>query len=360
MTETRETYLDPRVAAATPWGSLRVVVVDTETTRHDGEHYAVSLAAVTCRAGRVTGAWSSLVDPGVSIGGRYTNIHGIADEHVAGEPTFIELIGRLLDTLDAEEGETVVLAAHNIGFDVGVLRAEMDRAGAQLPDIPVLDTMSTLTRLAGVRPADRSLVALLEQLGMTNPSPHDALADAQATAVALVELLNRAAAAGHTDIHELLNATMKGATTATVKARASVRSDGEDRTRPLLEAHIPAHAHPLPEDPTAEEWSAWEADIRACALLRCARLADRVQADQSPSGELIARMVVAACSAPSCPSSNRSRTGRPPSPCTPPISSATRAWAGAPTRTCAPTAAPTSPVRSTCGGSPWFASASPP
>jgi len=198
--------IDDRVAVAALWGAVRIVVIDTETTLAPGggSLRAVSVAAVTCRLGTVRGKFQTLINPEVPIDPQSKRIHGITDEHLIGEPTFAEVAGLLVPLLTETDGERLVLAAHNVGFDVSVLRNELQRIGSDLPDIPVIDTMGKLAALVDVRPPTKSLASLLDTLGLSNNRPHDALADAVACAEALVELLNRAAVNGHTDFDELL------------------------------------------------------------------------------------------------------------------------------------------------------------
>ena len=224
MTDTT-TAVSSKVATTALWGGVRIVVIDFETTSVDGgPQRAVSVGAVTCRLGTVRGKWQTLINPEVPIAPGSRRIHGITDEHLVGEPTFVEVAPSLLGLLTPADGERLVVAGHNVAFDVSVLRHELGRIGKDLPDLAMLDTKGPLAALVSVRPPGGSLADLIGALGVINSKPHDALADATACAEALVELLARAAAAGHTNFDELLATVSPGASTRTVRPGVKLAS----------------------------------------------------------------------------------------------------------------------------------------
>ena len=131
-----------RLARARLWNGLRLLVLDVETAvGPDGQHRIVSIAAVTCRGGRQTGRWSrDFVNPGVPIDSVTGSVHLLTDADVKNAPSFAMIASDLAPLLRALPDETLVLVAHIATFDVPVLRAELERAGATMPDLPVLDT----------------------------------------------------------------------------------------------------------------------------------------------------------------------------------------------------------------------------
>ena len=268
-----------KAAITALWGGLRVVVIDLETTstQDGGPQRAVSVAAVTCRLGTVRGKWQTLVNPEIPVAPGSRRIHGITDEHLIGEPVFSEVATTIQALLTENDGERLVLAAHNIPFDVSVLRHEFQRLGLDLPDIQTIDTMGPLAGLVGVRPADRSLRGLLGALDLTNSREHDALADATACAEAVVELLNRAATQGHTDFEELLATISNGSSTHGITAGITL-DDSATQTVLLPQEHVSSHTSVLSRRAGAKMLEAWQGQVRECAKLRCRHLDDRVQA----------------------------------------------------------------------------------
>ncbi|WP_460363961.1 3'-5' exonuclease, partial [Actinocorallia lasiicapitis] len=104
-------------------------VVDVETTGLDpGRHdRVVEIGVVQLDpAGRETGSWGSLVNPGRDLGPQ--RIHRIVAADVRHAPAFAELAGTVADLLRGR-----IVAAHNLAFDAAFLAAEFRRAGTDVP-----------------------------------------------------------------------------------------------------------------------------------------------------------------------------------------------------------------------------------
>lgn len=269
------------------WTGLRVVSVDLETAgRKDYGTKIVSIGMVTCRAGRVVGRWSSLVNPGVPITRASTRIHGIRDEAVALEQGFPDLAATVMAALNPAPGERLVVVAHNAAFDIPVLRDELAHAGHFITDLPVLDTMGRLRAAAGVAPEGNSLASLLAELGITNAAPHDALADAVATAEAAIEMLARIAASGRTDIDQILR-DVEATTTLTQAAGGRPRDDGVVNAPVLSEEHLATHQLVLKPSHKPRTQQRWLDGLVECAGLRCSHAADKVATAQVPTADLV-------------------------------------------------------------------------
>lgn len=303
MTADTTTAVSNKVATTALWGGVRIVVLDFETTSVDGggPQRAVSVGAVTCRLGTIRGKWQTLINPEVPVAPGSGRIHGITDEHLVGEPTFAEVAPALLNLLAQADGERLVVAGHNVSFDVSVLRHELGRIGKDLPDLAMIDTRGPLAALVGVRPASGSLADLTAALGIINSKPHDALADATACAEALVELLARAAAAGHTNFDELLAAVSSGASTGSVRPGVKLASGAPGPELPTLPSdHLAGHATELSRRAGHKMLAAWETQVFECATLRCRHLDARV-ANAGPSERVrlahLERVLDARCAA---------------------------------------------------------------
>jgi DNA polymerase III epsilon subunit-like protein len=261
------------------WAGLRLVVIDIETCSppERGTHRVVSLAAVACHHAATRGSWSTYVNPQCPIDAGTQTVHGITDELVAVEPTFDVAAKRLVSALEPVNEERVVLVAHHVGNDVGVLRSEFDRVGLELPEVAVLDTMGRLPRHVGVRTSGGSLADLADTLGVINPRPHDALADAQTCAQIVVKLLDLAAARGIDDFDQLLDEVSGGATTATVRAKRSGKSSPASSRRSIDPEHIDTHLD-IPSGRVRDAGiHRWAAQVEQCCRLRCPGVVDRVE-----------------------------------------------------------------------------------
>jgi DNA polymerase III epsilon subunit-like protein len=263
----RAVTVAPAVAGSTsPTGPLNPV--------SGAQHRMASIALVDCRDGKPEEpGWFTLVNPGAPVDAKTGGIHGLTDTKLRTAPTFATVAPTILSKLQAAEGETVVLVAHNAGFDVGaVLRAELERMGRPLPEILVLDTAGRLAQLAGFAPLGNGLEHLLAELEIVNEAPHQALGDAMATARAACALLNAAAAKGSVDIDALLK---KAGAKLSGKIKASWPrswSTPAYSAPEIPEVHEVAH-FVLGPKPAADELGGWIAVADDCARFSCPELA---------------------------------------------------------------------------------------
>lgn len=153
-------------------------VLDFETTGlwPDRQHRVVELSVVHVdSAGRIEGAWETLVDPRHDVGsGR---LHGVAAEEFRAAPTFAEIAGDLVGLLGGR-----ILVVHNAGFELRFLAAELERLGHRLPIGPE-DLACTLRLSQHFLPeAGRSVADCLGAYDIDLDDRHESLADAVATA----------------------------------------------------------------------------------------------------------------------------------------------------------------------------------
>jgi DNA polymerase III subunit epsilon len=161
-------------------------VVDVETTGfRPGHARIVSVAALALSDdGNVENSLYSLLNPGVDPGP--THVHGLTAEMLAGQPTFADVVGPLVDVVRDR-----TLVAHNVGFDYAFLAAEAELVGAELPVDTVMCTVELARRLdLGVE--NLKLETLARHWGATQLKPHDALDDAMVLAQILKPALVRA------------------------------------------------------------------------------------------------------------------------------------------------------------------------
>ncbi len=178
---------------AVPLASLEAVALDTETTGLDpGKDRIVEVGAVAL-AGCVvdTGeAFDRMVNPDMPIPPSSTAIHGISDEDArsAGKA------GEVLPALTRWIGSRVVIG-YAIGFDLAMLKAEHDRHGlAWRPHRSLC--VRQLAALFAPGPADPSLDATAQWLGVRIDDRHRALGDARAAAAIYAALVPRLAEKG--------------------------------------------------------------------------------------------------------------------------------------------------------------------
>ena len=157
-------------------------IVDIETTGGSSRIEKITEIAIIQHDGeKITGEYSTLVNPERNIPYYITSLTGITNEMVEDAPRFFEVARTIVEMTD---GRTMV--AHNARFDYSFIRQEFGMLGYNFRR-PLLDTVSLSRKLL---PGHRSysLGNLCKDLGIEISGRHRASGDAMAT-VRLLELL---------------------------------------------------------------------------------------------------------------------------------------------------------------------------
>lgn len=183
--------------------SVRLAVVDVETSGlSPSEHHLLQVAVVVVDGtGRELVRWASDVRPPGGLLGRVgpRHIHGITRRRLWRAPQ----PGPVLDHLHQLLRDAVVVG-HNIAFDLAFIRQASSRAGVPMPSRPALCTLELSRSLDPERLRRHRLGDLCERYGIALDRPHDALADAQATASLLTVLLRELAVQRPADLVALV------------------------------------------------------------------------------------------------------------------------------------------------------------
>jgi len=148
-----------------------MVILDIETT--GGSHLfdrITEIALVRIENGEIVDTWQSLINPERSIPSSITVLTGISDAMVKDAPTFAEIAPTLYQYL-----EGLPLAAHNVRFDYGFLKAEYQRINATL----MLKTLCTVKLSRRMFPdyKGHGLDAIMRRHGLTTKARHRAMGD---------------------------------------------------------------------------------------------------------------------------------------------------------------------------------------
>ncbi|GGK63534.1 hypothetical protein Sme01_05740 [Sphaerisporangium melleum] len=169
-------------------GPAGYAVIDVETTglRPSWHDRIIEIGVVhTDLDGRVTGEWSTLVNPERDLGPQ--RIHGISAADVRHAPTFKEIAGTMTALLRGR-----VPVAHNLAFDTAFLEAEFSRVGVASPSLAVIG-VCTMTEAGRFLPhAPRNLAGCCAVADIPLDGHHDALIDARAAASLLRHYLGLA------------------------------------------------------------------------------------------------------------------------------------------------------------------------
>ncbi|PWJ48453.1 exonuclease, DNA polymerase III, epsilon subunit family [Quadrisphaera granulorum] len=247
-------------------GTAGFAVLDLETTGLSPRtERIVEVAVVHVSPEGVAGTeWSTLVYPGRPTVGA-THVHGIRPADVRNAPRFAQIASALVDVLAGR-----VLVAHNANFDVPFLRAEFERAGVTMPDVPRLCTL-TESRRHLPQLLRRKLADCCAAAGVRLTGAHSALGDARATAGLLACYLHAAGPGAHA---ELLDRATTTATAWPVIAASAHAPVLRRRAATASASPVPLSGSSLPGG------AAWRA--RAAQPARSARPAAPVR----PTAEL--------------------------------------------------------------------------
>ncbi len=167
---------------------MRFAVVDVETSGLSlRRHHVLQIGLVVVDgSGRVLDRWSSLVAPRRRWWFRVgpVGIHGIRRHMVLSAPPGEQVLRELTRRL-----EHAHFVAHNAAFDAEFLRKAGKTHGVVVAIDNPLCTLTMSRRLDPDRQLSHRLTDLCARYGIELVRPHDALADADATAAVLPHLL---------------------------------------------------------------------------------------------------------------------------------------------------------------------------
>lgn len=165
------------------------VVIDVETTGGKTDHDRITeIAAYKVQHGEIIDEFTSLVNPQRRIPYFIQKLTGISHDMVATAPLFSEIAGTLAEFI----GDSIFVA-HNVNFDYGFVRAELQRCGYGLQ----LPKFCTVVQMRRAYPGlnSYSLGQLAQHFEIPLHQHHRAAADARAT-VELLKLIQAKTAPG--------------------------------------------------------------------------------------------------------------------------------------------------------------------
>ena len=167
---------------------MREIIFDTETTGLDArEDRIIEIGGVELVNRFPTGrTFHRFINPqGRSIHAEALAVHGISEAQLVGKPTFGEISADFLEFIDGAK-----LVAHNAGFDIAFVNAELARLGhLSVEPGRVVDTLMLARRKHPMGP--NSLDALCRRYGIDNSrrTKHGALLDSELLAEVYIELV---------------------------------------------------------------------------------------------------------------------------------------------------------------------------
>lgn len=170
-----------------PLRDATYVVFDIETTGLSNQRdKIIEIAAYKIKGGVIGERFEILIDPEEPLSEFTKSLTNITDDMLVGQPKIEEALPKFLDFI-----KDAVLVAHNASFDVGFIIEKAKQLGLEVPDNPVIDTLS-LARYYYHKELKRfNLKAVTKLFKVNLDAHHRAISDAYATAeVFLIMLQN--------------------------------------------------------------------------------------------------------------------------------------------------------------------------
>lgn len=162
------------------WHRLPLASLDFETTGIDPlQDRVVSYGLLGDQGGESVG----LINPGMPIPPRSTDVHGITDEQVADAQPAAVGIAMIVDWVQAVIDRGVGLVVFNAPYDLTMLRREAERVGVHQPDwdrLLVVDPYVLDWGIERGRLGQSKLTNVCDYYGVKIDNAHDATCDARA------------------------------------------------------------------------------------------------------------------------------------------------------------------------------------
>lgn len=185
---------------------LTYTVFDTETTglepSNGDEIIQIGAARIVNNRLLRQETFDQIVDPEVPLKPESIPIHGITEDMVRGQPNIDVVLPAF-----HEFCEDTVLIAHNAAFDMRFLQLKEERTGIRFTQ-PVLDTL-LLSAVVHPNQESHKLDVILERLGISIESRHNALEDALATGEVFLKLVKLLEEMGIVTVRQALEAAEK-------------------------------------------------------------------------------------------------------------------------------------------------------
>lgn len=152
---------------------MKFIAFDLETTGFiPGVDRIIEIGAVRFNNENVEAVYSTLVDPQMAIPPGASEVNGITNDMVEGKPKIEDLLDSFAEFCDDN-----IIVAHNAGFDVPFLAAEIEKHETAAPRGDVLDTLALAKKIYPGLP-NYKLGTLVQHLGIPTTNFHRAEEDA--------------------------------------------------------------------------------------------------------------------------------------------------------------------------------------
>lgn len=161
-----------------------ILGIDFETANASRSSACAIGAVKISLSGEMIDHYYSLINPDEDFDLFNIMIHGITPEMVVDAPHIPEAMSKVFAMVDSE----TIVVCHNSAFDFSVIRAAQEKDPFVIPDLTFTCTYRLASRLIDGL-VSYSLPFVAEACGLKNLAHHNALSDAGASAVILLQLV---------------------------------------------------------------------------------------------------------------------------------------------------------------------------
>ena len=163
-----------------------IIVFDLETTGLDSKSdRIIEIGAIKVVNLEPVAEFSTLVSTDIEISPTITNITGLTQQDLVGQPQIEPVLNDFLDFIDGG-----ILVAHNADFDMPMVKAHYSRMGIDL-EWPTFCTLKMARRILE-HLENKKLDTIAEHYGLTFESRHRSIGDVKVTIGVLQGMLNEA------------------------------------------------------------------------------------------------------------------------------------------------------------------------
>jgi len=216
---------------------MREIVIDTETTGFDpskGDR-VVEIGCIELVNHIPTGVeYQVYINPERDMPAGAFEVHGLSEEFLSDKPVFADVAGDFLDFIGDDK-----LVAHNAGFDMEFINAELELAGRPtIPPSRAIDTVAMARRKFPGAPASLDALCRRFTVDASARAHHGALLDAGLLAEVYLALLG----GRQPGLSLVADAGNQTASAASGDEAAAVSAPRPARAHALSEAEVTAHA----------------------------------------------------------------------------------------------------------------------
>ncbi len=193
-----------------PLRKAKFVVFDIETTGFSQTYdRIIEIAAVKIENGIISDKFETFVNPEMEISEKITELTTITNEMVENADKIDVALTKFL-----EFSQDAIMVAHNASFDIGMIKANMERLGVPSIDFPVIDTLNLFRasynkdELPEKGVSKFNLKVLSKYFKIKQEQHHRAIDDTRVTAECFLQMLQDLYKKGidnYQDINKVIN-----------------------------------------------------------------------------------------------------------------------------------------------------------